>query len=203
MLEALADFPAIRLDAHEYNTDFEEEFWRTDASWKLERGQDFAEPGLPSWEALTRGDWGGALQLGQGLREYRTTLQGRLDAKGIVQSRVRVVSWPLTPYVQWELNLLMIWAELGERIAVISDTSLQELEGRGRLPEILILGEKQAPMIMYEILYHDDGTPAGARKFTDSGLVKACREDVQGLWSAGEELATYFTREIKDLPPPR
>jgi hypothetical protein len=52
-----------RMDLPAYYADFKKNFSRTRKFWKLERGQTFAEPGDPSWEAFDRGDWEEAMQL--------------------------------------------------------------------------------------------------------------------------------------------
>jgi hypothetical protein len=50
-----------------------------------------------------------------GIAEY----QRRLDEQGIVQRRVWIVELPLSDYLQWELHVLRIRADLGERIRVL------------------------------------------------------------------------------------
>jgi hypothetical protein len=37
---------------------------------------------------------------------------------------------------------------------------------------------------------------AGARKFTDLDLVATCLKKIAGLWREGENLLSYFHREI-------
>jgi hypothetical protein len=202
MLELLPDRPGETLALDRYRQDFQRHFWRTDVSWKLERQQTFREPGSPSWVAMARGDWDRSMRLAEELRPSRVELQAKLDAHGIVQRRVRVVTTPLTEYLRWELHLLMIWAELGEEIKVLPAEHVRRLEPRRPLPEVLVLGgEGSANPVMYEILY-ERGELAGARKFVDPDLIAGCRAEITKLWDAGEWLAAYFTSEVACLPPP-
>jgi hypothetical protein len=46
-----------RMELPGYYADFEENYSHAREFWKLERGQEFAEPGDASWEAFDRGDW--------------------------------------------------------------------------------------------------------------------------------------------------
>jgi hypothetical protein len=50
-----------------------------DSSWKLERRQDFQEPGVPSWAAMAEGDWRRAHpladQMRTGIREHQRRLE--------------------------------------------------------------------------------------------------------------------------------
>ncbi len=55
----------------DYYADFERNFATTRDFWKLERGQEFAEPGDASWEAFDRGDWEESMRL---LEERRADL---------------------------------------------------------------------------------------------------------------------------------
>jgi hypothetical protein len=118
-------------------------------------------------------------------------LQAKLDAHGIVQRRIRVVTTPLTEYLRWELHLLRIWAELGEEIKALRAEHVRRLEPRHPLPEVLVLGgEDSANPVMYEILY-ERGELAGARKFVDPDFIAGCRAEIAKLWDAGEWLAAY------------
>jgi hypothetical protein len=202
MLELLPGLPAETLPLDRYRRDFQERFWRTDVSWKLERQPTFKEPGSPSWVAMARGDWAASMRLAEELRPSRAELQAKLDAHGIVQRRVRVVTRPLTDYLRWELHLLKIWSDLGEEITVVPAGRVRHLEPSHPLPEVLVLGDDghERP-VMYEILY-ERGELAGARRFEDPDLVARCRAEISALWHAGEALATYFAREVADLPPP-
>lgn len=202
MLERIPYLPAEMLELGDYSADFQESFWSLGASWKLEREESFREPGVPSWVAMERGDWPAAVRLIEEMRAGRAEHQRRLDEKGIVQRRLRIVTQPPTPYLQWELNALRLFAELGEQIRVLPVTAIRGLEAARKLPEVLVLGEESAATpVMYEILYRD-GVLAGARRFTDRDLVAACRREISGLWHSGEELQSYFDREIATLPPP-
>lgn len=202
MLERVPDLPAEDLDLTRYSDDFQRHFWASDISWKLERQESFREPRVASWAAMERGDWDTAMRLIEAMRSRRVEHQRKLDRKGITQRRIRMVGRPVTPYLQWELHALRLWAELGEQIRVRPVETVRNLERVRQLPEILVLGgESRRHPVMYEIVYHE-GELAGARKFTERALIDECRAEIAALWRHGEDLLRYFDREIAALPPP-
>jgi hypothetical protein len=160
---------------------------------KLERGQSFKEQGFASWEAFASGDWEGALSLARQRREaYIQYFEGK-----IVHRRLRVVEFPVTPYVQWEMQVLRLRVELGEQIRVLDACLIEDIESEFLLPEIVILGNK----VMYQVFYKD-GVAAGANRFTDAALIEKSLEDFDVFYARGEEFSDFFDREISPLPPP-
>ncbi|MFS7874998.1 MULTISPECIES: DUF6879 family protein [Streptomyces violaceusniger group] len=184
-----------------YRRDFRERQWTIDGqdSWKLERGQHFREPGFTSWEAFARGDWDGSLRLIEEERDYLREFSQEVEDHRITLYRVRVVEQPITPYLQWELHLLRLRAECGERIRVVGPEHLADLERSEPLPELLTLGDSTT----YRIRYTDQGILDGAVRFTDAGITSRCRALTRDLYDAGEDLESYFAREVAHLPPPQ
>lgn len=198
MLERLLDLPCTELSLDAYLSDFESYFWQVTETWKLERRQTFREPDVPSWVALAEGDWAKALRLAEEMRPSIRAHQERLDERGSTQHRIRVVEMPPSPYLWWELHILRIRAELGERITVLEAAGLSSLEETRELPEVLVLGDQVA----YVIEYDRTGVLNGARKLTDPQIVRTCREEIAALHRKGEDLLSYFSREIAPLGPP-
>lgn len=199
MLERVSKVAGAELGAREYLDDF----WRradglTGSLWKLERLQHFREPDEPSWQAMMAGDWGRALAL---IEEKRAASKRQVTvADGIENRRVRVVERPVTPYVQWEMHILRIWVETGAQDIRVLDASLvRHLESRTVLPELVILGKQ----VMYEVRYDAAGDHCGARRIEDTAAVSACHREIAELYAKGEDLLSYFDREIAPLPPPR
>ncbi|MEU1943329.1 DUF6879 family protein [Streptomyces melanosporofaciens] len=190
---------ALPLDA--YRRDFRERQWTIDGqdSWKLERQQRFREPGFASWEAFARGDWDESLRLIEEERDYLREFSQEVEDHRITLYRVRVVEEPIAPYLQWELHLLRLRAECGERIRVVGPGHLGELERSEKLPELLTLGDRTT----YRIRYTDQGILDGAVRFTDAGTTARCRAFTRDLYGAGEDLESYFAREVAHLPPPQ
>lgn len=93
----------------------------------------------------------------------------------------------------------MIRSDAGERIRTVRTDAISHLETRHALPEVTILGTE----VLYEVLYDETGTHCGARRIEDSEAIEACRSELSDLWNQGEELPTFFDREVKPLPPPR
>jgi hypothetical protein len=201
MLDQLSGLPAQALDLDAYRSDFRDNFWKSDMSWKLERQLTFKEPSTPSWLAMAEGDWAKSLKLAEEMRADRREHQRELDRCGIVQRRIRFVSDPPTPYLQWELHLLMIWAQLGEQIRILPAETLAHLETLTVLPEVVVLGDRSPSPVMYEIQY-TEGVLSGARKFTDPGLITTCRREISNHWQRGEDILHYFPGKIANLPQP-
>lgn len=189
-----------RLTRDAYKRDFRtrDAAIRNADSWKLERLQHFEEQGSPSRDALRREEWGLALRLLDDRREaLRVTAQE--DArKGHVFHRVRVVEKPLSPYVQWELHSHRQRAEYGERIRVVSAEEVVSAEREGRLPEIVVLGRST----LFQVLYTETGATVGAVRHTDQELVRSWENYIRKLYEAGEDVRSYFEREVAHLPRP-
>jgi hypothetical protein len=162
----------------------------TDIFWKLERRQTFAEPDVPSWVAAMRGDWELAERLIERMRAEVIEEFGA--APGFERRRVRIVERPAGPYLRWEMRVLAMRAQVGERIRVLDSAQVGRWESSRPLPELVILGD-----VMYEIRYDDGGHLIGARRFTDPNLIAGCVRDLSALFRQGEELDSYLTREIE------
>jgi hypothetical protein len=164
MLERVPDLMGREFALDDYFADFEARFWQVHSTWKLERRQVFQEPDVASWAAMAEGDRVRALALADEMRDGIAEHQRRLDERGIIQRRVRIVELPLTDYLWWELYVLRIRADLGERIRVLPSSAVASWEKSGRtLPEIIVLGDR----ITYEVRYDGDGVVTEARLLTD------------------------------------
>jgi hypothetical protein len=191
--------PGERLALAAYRSDFQQRQWTIAGqdSWKLERGQSFQEPGFESWEAFSLGHWDEALRLIEGERDYLRDFSAQNAARGIDLFRVRVVEKPLSAYLHWELHLLRLRAEYGEKIRVVGPEAISGLESAQRLPEILTLGE-----VIYRIQYTEQGVLDGAVRFIDPQVAADWGDFIRNLYDTGEDLSAYFDREVRHLPPP-
>ncbi len=84
--------------------------------WKLETRQTYEEPGNPSWERQAQGDFEGAVRLVPAAREGDLPLYASLAERKVRFLRCRPVSWPLTPYLRWEIEVYKFNAAHGEEI---------------------------------------------------------------------------------------
>jgi hypothetical protein len=187
-----------RMELPAYYADFQYHFARSHEFWKLERGQVFAEPGDPSWEAFDRGNWEESLHLLEDRREDLAKYQQENAAAGIVTRRIRIVSLPVAPYLQWELHLLKIRDETGGPIRVLRDTAIADLEDQGPLPDIYTMDRN----VMYQAVYDKRGVLEHALKYTDKVVVSRCRDFIADLYARGEPISRFFERAIACLPPP-
>jgi hypothetical protein len=199
MLERVRSLPGTELSPEGYFEDFWPHFLRVeDVLWKLERIQDFQEPDEPSWVAMTEGDWDRALAL---VEEKRAESQEQArSSERFANRRLRIVGHPVTPYLQWEMQILKIRVETGEQeIKVLDARDVSHLEAERPLPELLVLGTST----LYEVLYDETGNLSGARRMDEPAVITACRRELAELFGKAEDLLTYFQREIEPLPPPK
>lgn len=200
MLERVADAPARELSQRAYIADFYHEFERGgDICYKLERQQIFREPGDPSWEAFIAGDWTTVLALLEREdRELAATIAARDRETGIETRRLRVVEFPITPYLQWEMQFFRLLAEEGQDLRVLRAEQVARLETQLALPEVVTIGDR----VLYEVVYDTDGTPDGGRRIDDPEIVAGCREELAHLYAQGQPLLDFYKKHIAPLPPP-
>ncbi|MBB1242317.1 hypothetical protein GL263_01815 [Streptomyces durbertensis] len=200
MKELVGGADGARLAQAAYTPDFMERFWRIGAEgfWKLERMQHYDEGDFPSWLAFRRGDWAESLRLVEELRPEYEEYFDRIGESGFGHHRVRIVERPVTPYVQWELNVLRVKYAYGERVSVLEADRVAGHEDTAPLPELCVLGAEA----VYVLDYTDEGVPDGATRYTDPEAVERSRAFLRDLYAAGEDLGSYFDREIAPLPAP-
>jgi hypothetical protein len=196
-----AELVGERLPLPGYRAEFSATQWSIGGqeSWKLERRQHFREPGFESWEAFARGDWERSLQLIEQERDFLAEFSARAAGLSIGLYRVRVVEQPIGPYLQWELHLLRVRAECGERIRVATEDLVRGLESPGFLPELVTLGRER----LYHVLYDDSGSLTGAVRVTNPRVVARATDLTRSLYEQGEDLTGFFDRAVAPLPPPR
>jgi hypothetical protein len=188
-----------RLELPEYYLDFQRRFRAAREFWKLERGQAFAEPGNPSWEAFAAGDWNEAMRLHEERREDLKRYHEENAAAGTQARRIRIVSLPATPYLQWELHLLKIRDETGGPVRILQAGAVAGIEDQGPLPDIYTMDRD----VMYQAVYDEHGVLECALRYTGRALVARCRDFIAELYARGEPISSFFGREIARLPPPR
>ncbi|MGW1716643.1 DUF6879 family protein [Streptomyces sp. NPDC002156] len=199
MFDSFPGGTSERLDRPTYHADLS----RVHASGvgflnKLERGQHFQERGFPSWEAFADGDWQRALSLADERREEYAQELSRASQLGVTHRRLRVVEFPITPYVQWELFVLRVRVDMGDDIKVLDAGDISNIERRHPVPEVVILGD----VAMYEVVYDEDGNAAGANRYTDRSLIRETNAGFDALYERGEGFHDFFDREIAALDPP-
>ncbi|MFJ6293017.1 DUF6879 family protein [Streptomyces griseoviridis] len=200
MFDSFFSGASERMDRPSYHADF----GRTYASGigflnKVERGQHFQERGFGSWEAFAAGDWERALALAaEGREDYARELR-KAKSLGIPHRRIRIVEFPITPYVQWEFFVLRVRVDLGEEIKVLNTRDIADIEKDHPVPEVVVLGEKA----LYEVVYDNDGNADGAKRYSDTSLIRETNLGFDVLYERGEGFHDFFEREIVHLAPPR
>lgn len=199
MFDSFPSGVSERLDRPTYHADFRRVFASGIRHMnKLERGQNFKERGFASWEAFAAGEWDRALSLADERRDSYAQQFQQAAQLGIAQRRLRVVEFPVTPYVQWEFHVLRVRVELGDPIRVLDAREISDIEKDRPVPEVVILGD----VAMYEVLYDDDGNARGSHRFTDRALIEETSAGFDALYERGEDFHGFFGREIAPLAPP-
>ena len=167
--------------------------------WKSERAQSFREPGNPSWEAFVAGRWDDAVaSAAESLPELIDYFAG-LAGQGSRFYRVRAVEFPLTAYLHWELYVLRVRAQAGERIRIALPRVTASAESlHGTIPELVILGHAAG----YVVDYGADGTPRGAEKFVDADAILRCRAVLQKIYDESADFEQFFVSEVEPLGEP-
>lgn len=197
MLDLILGMPGPELDLASYSDAFDEAYKQI-VFWKLERRQTFREAGVPSWEAFAVGDWDRALELNERERDAVRAKVAEDKSLGVKSRRLRVVEYPVTPYLQWEMQYFRLLAEAGEDLRVIDASRVRHLEADRLLPEIVVLGDR----VLFEVLYDADGTAYGARRIDDPQVIAEAGREVADLYTDAEPLLDYFAREIDPLSAP-
>ncbi|MFB4281849.1 MULTISPECIES: DUF6879 family protein [unclassified Nonomuraea] len=189
---AVAGADGVVLDVPEYQAGFERDHAGcAEPMWKLERAQSFYEPDVASWRAMMDGDWAGSLAL---TRRMSAPLADYFRRRHPVR-RVRVVEFPITAYLQWEMHILALRAAAGSPCRVVPAARVAAFEP---VPELVIF----SPSLMYEVLYDRYGGGRGGKRITDPGVVGPCLGAVRELFDEGEPVHDFHEREIVPLPPP-
>ncbi|OHV66822.1 DUF6879 family protein [Pseudofrankia sp. BMG5.36] len=115
---------------------------------------------------------------------------------GLERRRVRIVERPLTPYLQWEMQVFRHRTGADERIRILDAAEVRPLEARRLLPEVLTLDDT----VFYEVLYAEEGEYSGARRVDDRAVVRACVDEIARLYDRGEDFRPFFEREVASLP---
>ena len=199
MFECFRDGAGEVLKRPDYLEDFGR-VWESDIHLlaKIERGQTFKEQGSPSWDAFADGDWAGALRLIEAERDSVAAYFQDAARRDLAFRRLRIVEFPVTPYLQWEMHSFRLQSELGEEIRVLDAREITGLERDGPLPEVVVLGNS----VMYAVIYDEELKGAGARRFTDPEQIERTITEFESLYRKGEEFTEFFEREIAPLGQP-
>lgn len=186
------------LELDTYYPDFQANWRPGSVFYKLERGQHYAEPSSPSWQAFNRGDWDEALRLHDASREELETLKA--GNQGVESYRIRVVETPVSPYVQWEMHYLRLRDDVGlNNIRVLDAALLAPFEHDGPIASDLNVIN---PHVAYKVHYDLHGAIHYVTRYTDRATVNAASIIITSLWGMGEPIQSYFTREIAPLDAP-
>ncbi|WP_370948127.1 DUF6879 family protein [Amycolatopsis sp. cg5] len=160
--------PAEVVDDYVDRPAFRKEFWQATErlrtrTVKVEWGQTFQEPGNPSWEAFAAGDFRKALDLIEQNREDHVRQQRVFDDTGTPFYRIRVIKFPLSDYLKWELAHFRLNAEMGERIFLAKSGSIADIVLTVDLDDFTLFDE----FLMLATEYTEEGAFKGAHIVRD------------------------------------
>ncbi|GAA4506941.1 MULTISPECIES: DUF6879 family protein [Nonomuraea] len=135
--------------------------------YKLERRQTFQEPGNPSWEAFAAGDMRRALELIEEDRATQRDFKKIFDDRDAHFYRLRVIEDPLSSYLKWELAHFRLNAEEGEKIFIVNQAMIADLDLRYRLDDYTIFDRSLA----FFLNYSDDGLFLHADMVSDPAVM--------------------------------
>jgi hypothetical protein len=184
---------STRLDLDEFGAAFASAWSRINSRFlKLECWQAYQEPEVnESQAAYNRGDIEAARELLHREAEADRPLYEDVQRRGIEYARVRLVTEPLTPYLEYELLSYRIRADLGERIEVVRC-------GPGlRLPD-----ERHFDFLLFDrhtALVHDYGTAELGRQIGgwlthEPDVIAALESFVRALRRQAVPLQQYLTK---------
>jgi hypothetical protein len=198
MRDSLGGAKFVALNVDDYLDDFSVQFDRLGQDlWKLERQQEFREPGYPSWDAFAAGRVAESVSLAAAERPGIVEYQRGLSARKIRLHRVRIVATPPTPYLWWESQILRIRAEAGERIRALDVAAVADMESADwTLPEVVTIGNA----VMYLVQYDTSGVLSGAHRYDQVALIEKWVLFITHLFDRAEPFGDYYRREIGTAP---
>lgn len=193
MRKILAEHTGTPLDLAAFRDEFNRQFPLTGPQgfWKLESRQTYQEPDSLSLAAYNEGRHADALTLLLDRQDELETYYRDIEQAGFYTRRVRLVTYPISHYLRWELGLLRIRHQLGGLTHVINPDQHPELRDTPQ-PDVIVLGNTVA----YELHYTHDGLHTGATRHTDPQLITASRDYISTLFTAGEPVDTFIALDL-------
>jgi hypothetical protein len=109
---------------------------------------------------------------------------------------VRVVDVPVPPTMRRELSHLLVHAECGAPIRVVTTAAIAVREPDHPLPDVTAIG----PSVVYQVQHDPNGAVSLAQRSVDVRTAAGWQAFIRGLYDGGED-AVAFCRRALDLPP--
>lgn len=165
--------------------------------FKLERLQSYDETGTPYHDAFLRGDLAEAVRLFAEQYAQFSTCDEAFNQRNMLAVRVRVVEFPLTDYLKWELRTYEQTVKFGQRILIADITGDPADSLLRRSSDFLMFDDR-------EVLAHDytrDGELRGAFDITDQSQVAAYREVAQTAIARSISLGAFAFKHPELFQP--
>ncbi|UUY01572.1 hypothetical protein LRS13_12590 [Svornostia abyssi] len=150
---------------------------------KVEVLQDYVEADNPAWQLLVAGRWDDAVAKLDDFYEESKEYYDGLAARGAVLRRLRLLTRPLTRYVQFELEAYRIASELGEQISILDCTG----GGLGEWSDCLIFDD--AGLLLHDYV---DGVLVGGSLVEDEVVIARYRERFDRSSAMATPYAEYY-----------
>lgn len=162
--------------------------------FKLERLQSYDESGAPYHDAFISGDWDRSVALFK--EQIETGSASAIDfcRRGISSTRLRLVEFPLTDYVKWEMMTYHISASYGQRI-LVRDITAEPEKGSVKASSDFVMFDDQ---IVLRHVYQPDGQLRGALLFEGARAARY-NEFVKTLLPEALPLGAFESRYSAEL----
>ncbi|MEC3974869.1 DUF6879 family protein [Amycolatopsis sp. H20-H5] len=169
--------PASVVERHLDEEESREVFWKATErlkyrTVKLEREQNFQESGNASWEALIAGDYARSIELIEQDRKSLEQQRKPFDDAEVPFYRVRVIQYPLSDYVKWELAHFKLNVEEGETISIVDTARIADIELDTSLKDFVLFDD----FLMLSYDYTLDGLPLDTYLVTDTEYLREMSE---------------------------
>ena len=111
---------------------------------------------------------------------------------------VRVVDQPLEPVMHRELATLLLHAECGARIRVVTTAQVAPWEHDRRLTDTMTIGDH----VTYQLIRDAVGHTLGAYRAVDARLARDWQHLIADLYARGEDASPFCLRSLRNSPNP-
>lgn len=109
---------------------------------------------------------------------------------------VRVVDLPVAPTMRRELSTVLVHAECGAPIRIVTGAEIASWEREQRLADVTAIG----PLVVYQRRHGPNGAVSVAQRTLDHRVAGGWQAFISGRYDRGEDAVAFCRREL-DRPP--
>ena len=134
---------------------------------KVETRQSYQEPGSPTFDALASGDWDKSMSLLEESRSVDLELYQSLRQRGVDFIRCRPISFPMSDYMRWEMEVYRYNSEHCERIFCCNYDAVDTLFERHIQHDFMVFDSR----IAFVHNYNEEGLNVGGWKIENQDKI--------------------------------